>query len=136
VATRRGSPLLVGIKSTDSRYETANFIPIVYSKDNRPRSASGGPLLIKHNESISEFSLTEDFKEVEYFFASDASAIIEHTKRVIFLEDDDVAFIKDGCLSIHRLANIKLVQRPNVQYSATHFDFFFIYYFFFHIIYE
>merc|ERR1712018_737269 len=39
---------------------------------------------------------------VEYFFASDASAIIEHTNRVIFLEDDDVAAIKNGTLSIHR----------------------------------
>ena len=31
---------------------------------------------------------------VEYFFASDASAIIEHTNRVIFLEDDDVAAVR------------------------------------------
>ena len=55
---------------------------------------------------------------MEYFFASDASAIIEHTNRVrtlisseetvnrfrkvIFLEDDDVAAVKLGVLSIHR----------------------------------
>jgi len=37
------------------------------------------------------------------FFASDASAIIEHTKQVIFLEDGDVAGVLDGGLSIHRL---------------------------------
>lgn len=68
-------------------------------------------------------------KEIEYFFASDASAVIEHTNQVIFLEvgrnfgavkyrvrqinahyynsfrlqDDDVAAVKDGLLSIHRL---------------------------------
>ncbi|KHN71350.1 Glutamine--fructose-6-phosphate aminotransferase [isomerizing] 1 [Toxocara canis] len=41
--------------------------------------------------------------EVEYFVASDASAIVEHTKQVIFLEDDDVAFVEDGSLSIHRI---------------------------------
>ena len=66
---------------------------------------------------------------VEYFFASDASAIIEHTNRVIFLEvlyctvlycttvlcctalyctvifleDDDVAAVRNGTLSIHRV---------------------------------
>jgi glucosamine--fructose-6-phosphate aminotransferase (isomerizing) len=40
---------------------------------------------------------------VEYFFASDASAVIEHTNRVIFLEDDDVAAVKEGSLSIHQL---------------------------------
>ncbi len=42
-------------------------------------------------------------KEVEYFFASDASAVIEHTNRVIYLEDDDVAAVREGALSIHRL---------------------------------
>lgn len=31
------------------------------------------------------------------------SAIIEHTNRVIFLEDDDIAAVADGKLSIHRL---------------------------------
>ena len=41
--------------------------------------------------------------QVEYFFASDASAIIEHTNRVIFLEDDDVAAVANGVLSIHRV---------------------------------
>lgn len=34
--------------------------------------------------------------QVEYFVASDAAAIIEHTKQVLFLEDDDVAFVEDG----------------------------------------
>ncbi len=33
---------------------------------------------------------------MEYYFASDASAVIEHTNRVIFLEDDDVAAVVDG----------------------------------------
>lgn len=31
------------------------------------------------------------------------SAVIEHTNRVIFLEDDDVAAVTDGRLSIHRI---------------------------------
>lgn len=58
--------------------------------------------MIPRTESTSEFQPLED-KEVEYFFASDASAVIEHTNRVIYLEDDDVAAVKDGALSIHRL---------------------------------
>ena len=44
-----------------------------------------------------------DGDSVEYFFASDASAIIEHTNRVIFLEDSDVASVKGGVLTIHNL---------------------------------
>lgn len=31
------------------------------------------------------------------------SAIIEHTNQVIFLEDDDIACVKDGCLNITRV---------------------------------
>lgn len=40
---------------------------------------------------------------IEFFIASDAAAIVEHTKRVLYLEDDDVAHIAEGELHIHRL---------------------------------
>ncbi|XP_049860487.1 glutamine--fructose-6-phosphate aminotransferase [isomerizing] 2-like isoform X4 [Schistocerca gregaria] len=106
VATRRGSPLLVGIK-TKTRLAT-DHVPILYSKDpesqnqdHRPHGRGDLPIIAR-SESTAEFQPLED-KEVEYFFASDASAVIEHTNRVIFLEDDDVAAVKDGLLSIHRL---------------------------------
>nr|WPA94605.1 glutamate fructose-6-phosphate aminotransferase [Cacopsylla chinensis] len=106
VATRRGSPLLVGIK-TKTRLAT-DHIPILYGKeehglpDHRPHGRSEPLPMLPRNDSTSEFQPLED-KQVEYFFASDASAVIEHTNRVIFLEDDDVAAVKDGSLSIHRL---------------------------------
>uniref|UniRef100_A0A1B6EB27 glutamine--fructose-6-phosphate transaminase (isomerizing) n=2 Tax=Clastoptera arizonana TaxID=38151 RepID=A0A1B6EB27_9HEMI len=118
VATRRGSPLLVGIK-TKTRLAT-DHVPILYSKedlqqshntdseshsltDHRPHGRQEMPVpLLPRSDSTAEFQPLED-KEVEYFFASDASAVIEHTNRVIFLEDDDVAAVKEGALSIHRL---------------------------------
>lgn len=100
VATRRGSPLLVGIK-TKTRLAT-DHIPILYGKEHRPHGVAREVPMIPRTESTSEFQPLED-KEVEYFFASDASAVIEHTNRVIYLEDDDVAAVKDGALSIHRL---------------------------------
>lgn len=99
VATRRGSPLLVGIK-TKTRLAT-DHVPILYSKDHRPHGRQEIPLLPR-SDSTAEFQPLED-KEVEYFFASDASAVIEHTNKVIFLEDDDVSAVKEGSLSIHRL---------------------------------
>ena len=37
--------------------------------------------------------------DIEYFFASDASAIIEHTNRVIYLEVRESFNIVPGCLS-------------------------------------
>ncbi|XP_037269607.1 glutamine--fructose-6-phosphate aminotransferase [isomerizing] 2 isoform X5 [Rhipicephalus microplus] len=117
VATRRGSPLLVGLKTKS--YLSTEFIPVLYSKaltmdhkcgnqneqDHRPREAhppsnAGG---LHRTASTTEFGPPGDDKEIEYFFASDASAIIEHTNRVIFLEDDDVAAVSEGHLTIHRL---------------------------------
>lgn len=53
--------------------------------DHRPHGRNPELPVIPRSESTSEFQPLED-KEVEYFFASDASAIIEHTNRVIFLE--------------------------------------------------
>ncbi|XP_011500177.1 PREDICTED: glutamine--fructose-6-phosphate aminotransferase [isomerizing] 2-like [Ceratosolen solmsi marchali] len=115
VATRRGSPLLVGIKTKTTL--ATDHVPILYGKDDlpstvkeseattkehRPHRRSADYPIMPRSESTSEFQPLED-KEVEYFFASDASAVIEHTNRVIFLEDDDVAAVKDGALSIHRL---------------------------------
>lgn len=53
--------------------------------DHRPHGRNTELPVMPRSESTSEFQPLED-KEVEYFFASDASAVIEHTNRVIFLE--------------------------------------------------
>lgn len=50
---------------------------------------------------------------IEYFFASDASAIIEHTDRVLYLQDNDVASVKNGKMSIHRLRGSIPGDSPN-----------------------
>jgi glucosamine--fructose-6-phosphate aminotransferase (isomerizing) len=41
----------------------------------------------------------------EYFIASDATPIVEHTNSVIYLNDDDVAIIKRGELSLKTVRN-------------------------------
>jgi len=101
VATRRGSPLLVGIK-TKSKLN-ADHIPVFYSKDSR-ETPTTNVVGLPRTDSTAEFGPLGDDKEVEYFFASDASAIVEHTDRVIYLLDDDVAAVgNEGILTIHRL---------------------------------
>ena len=99
VATRRGSPLLVGIKTAD-RLAT-DHVPIFYSKDERGREPS--LTLLRRDSSRAEFTPLGEDHAAEYFFASDASAIVEHTNRVIYLEDDDVAAVSEGNLTIHRI---------------------------------
>uniref|UniRef100_A0A8C5EIB0 glutamine--fructose-6-phosphate transaminase (isomerizing) n=1 Tax=Gouania willdenowi TaxID=441366 RepID=A0A8C5EIB0_GOUWI len=95
VSTRRGSPLLIGVRS---KFELlTEQIPVQYNSGEL-RSMNS------HNRPDSSTALdSEDTSAVEYFFASDASAIIEHTNKVLYLEDDDVAVVKEGKLSIHRM---------------------------------
>lgn len=49
----------------------------------------------------------------EYFIASDATPIIEYTKNVIYLNDNEIAHIKRDELLIKRLDNV--VQTPYIQ---------------------
>ncbi|MBE9465062.1 glutamine--fructose-6-phosphate transaminase (isomerizing) [Dyadobacter subterraneus] len=51
--------------------------------------------------------------EDEFFFASDATPIIEYTKDVVYLDDYEVAVIRDGKLSIQNLDNTLKV--PYIQ---------------------
>jgi len=51
----------------------------------RPHGQTRELPVLPRSDSTSEFMPLEE-KEVEYFFASDASAVIEHTNRVIYLE--------------------------------------------------
>ena len=41
----------------------------------------------------------------EFFIASDATPIVEHTKKVVYLEDGEMAVIKDGKLSLKTIKN-------------------------------
>ncbi|CAG8757603.1 12674_t:CDS:2, partial [Cetraspora pellucida] len=107
VATRRGSPLLVGVK-TEKKLKV-DFVDVEFGTDEKVPDA--GNLLSptdgipKLRRSQSRAFLSEDGlpQPIEYFLASDPSAIVEHTKRVLYLEDDDIAHISEGELHIHRL---------------------------------
>ncbi|XP_036190174.1 glutamine--fructose-6-phosphate aminotransferase [isomerizing] 1 isoform X2 [Myotis myotis] len=96
VVTRRGSPLLIGVRSEHKL--STDHIPILYRTG---KDKKGSCNLSRVDSTTCLFPVEE--KAVEYYFASDASAVIEHTNRVIFLEDDDVAAVVDGRLSIHRI---------------------------------
>ncbi|CAJ0586718.1 unnamed protein product, partial [Mesorhabditis spiculigera] len=144
VASRRGSPLLIGIKSK-SRLSTDHF-PVSYSKALRFASSQAThlrnhdgsfvetPTVLDLSTSIHEghqgiegrhasMSHVRPFDsgnwEVEYFLASDASAIVEHTKQVLFLEDDDVAFVEEGALTIHRIKRGK-TDKESAQTREVH----------------
>lgn len=122
VASRRGSPLLIGIQT--SQHILTDDIPALYNTTRlkagidplNPFSyLSSEPPMdspeFQRSSSFSHFSVDDIERHIEYYFASDASAIIEHTNRVIFLEEDDVAAVKqDGSLSIHHVRKSKTVK--------------------------
>ncbi len=90
------------------------LIPFTSVDDNPKSHAYGSPMAQRKKSRVfrvdsggkdtsAEICPSQHGGEVEYFFASDASAIIEHTNKVIYLEDDDVAAVKGGVLSVHRI---------------------------------
>eukprot|EP00842_Homolaphlyctis_polyrhiza_P004185 jgi/Hompol1/4768/HPOL_003866-RA len=113
LATRRGSPLLIGVKT--AKKLKVDFVDVEFgaTSDAADKLAEEeGNLLTpadpqhpKIRRTHSRAFLSEDGmpQPIEYFMASDPSAIVEHTKRVLYLEDDDIAHISEGELHIHRL---------------------------------
>ncbi len=49
----------------------------------------------------------------EYFIASDATPIVEYTKNVIYLDDDNMAVIKRNELQLKNIHNVKV--QPNIK---------------------
>lgn len=49
----------------------------------------------------------------EFFMASDATPIIEYTNEVVYLNDQEIAIVKDGTLNVKNTANLPLT--PYVQ---------------------
>ncbi|KAL2915439.1 glutamine--fructose-6-phosphate transaminase (isomerizing) [Polyrhizophydium stewartii] len=112
IATRRGSPLLIGVKT--AKKLKVDFVDVEFGggEGAEKLAEEEGNLLTpadpqhpKIRRTHSRAFLSEDGmpQPIEYFMASDPSAIVEHTKRVLYLEDDDIAHINEGELHIHRL---------------------------------
>lgn len=117
IATRKGSPLLVGVRT--QKKMKVDFVDVEFPGESftPARVVSGGlpgisgmnglqlPVVDDLRRSQSRAFISDDGLPMptEFFLASDPSAIVEHTKRVLYLEDDDIAHIYDGELHIHRL---------------------------------
>ncbi|XP_057977515.1 glutamine--fructose-6-phosphate aminotransferase [isomerizing] 1 [Malania oleifera] len=82
IACKRGSPLLLGVKElTGDESSGASFHDVKFiSKNGQPK---------------------------ELFLSSDANALVEHTKKVLVIEDGEVVHLKDGGVSILKYDNGK-----------------------------
>lgn len=77
-AFKRGSPLVMGIKSVN--VDDAHEIPVTFEGETKPGI---GAVANGTRSSASHYAN-------EYYVASDINAIVEHTRRVMYLEDEDV----------------------------------------------
>jgi len=117
VATRRGSPLLIGVKREELTSTAETHIAVTTTPHKKAANdiigdnqGGDGPAPNCGTAELERvFSTTglSSADPVEFFLASDASAIIEHTKKVLYLEDGDVAHIEDGAIRISRSASRK-----------------------------
>nr|GMD36606.1 glutamine--fructose-6-phosphate aminotransferase [isomerizing] 2 [Ipomoea batatas] len=82
IACKRGSPLVLGVKD----FEEEAAIGASFSDPKFP-SSNGQPK--------------------ELFLSSDANALVEHTKKVLVIEDGEVIHIKDGGVSIYKFDQTK-----------------------------
>lgn len=132
VTARRGSPLLIGVK-TDKKLKV-DFVDVEFAgqeavnktSDSHPSLQSGllAPptgQMISRGQTQSRAFMSEDGlpQPIEFFIASDAAAVVEHTKRVLYLEDDDIAHISGGELHIHRLRSKEDEKQTPSQVAST-----------------
>lgn len=146
VAARKGSPLVIGVKT--QRRMKVDFVDVEYADEHGgalPAETASQNVAIKKaskgsdgllaptllgtpdksllHRSQSRAFMTDDGMPMpaEFFLSSDPSAIVEHTKKVMYLEDDDIAHIHEGSLNIHRLkkadgsSNVRTIQTLELE---------------------
>ncbi|KZV14837.1 Glutamine-fructose-6-phosphate transaminase (isomerizing)s,sugar binding,transaminase isoform 1 [Dorcoceras hygrometricum] len=95
IACKRGSPLLLGVKEITEETSDGAF----FNGANKFLSRNGKPK--------------------ELFLSSDASALVEHTKKVLVIEDGEVVHIKDGGASIFKFDKSKYKRGGTITRPAS-----------------
>lgn len=137
IAARKGSPLVIGVRT--QKKMKVDFVDVEFGEDGpltaerasqnvALKKSTGSSLLAPPDKSLLHRSQSRAFfsddgapQPIEFFLSSDPSAIVEHTKKVLYLEDDDIAHIHDGQLNIHRLgketgaSNVRAIQTIEIE---------------------
>ncbi|KAJ3001015.1 glutamine--fructose-6-phosphate transaminase (isomerizing) [Globomyces sp. JEL0801] len=119
VCVRQGSPLMIGIKSekkiqVDFVDVNIEHAPCNYHSKIDYIVESDASLLgvenptIRRTQSRSFLGKGGDIVPIEYFIASNTAAIVQHTKKVLYLEDDDLAHIAEGELRLGNFPHLML----------------------------
>ncbi|KAL5708297.1 glutamine--fructose-6-phosphate transaminase (isomerizing) [Ranunculus cassubicifolius] len=103
IACKRGSPLLLGVKElTGDVKNELSFNDMEFPKKN--------------------------VHPTEFFFSSDAHALVEHTRKVLVIEDGEVVHLKEGAVSILKFDydktknNVGVTRPESVQRALSVLD--------------
>ena len=113
IAVKKGSQLVIGLVPRGHwQPECIDVHPKPKQLLQAPKASPSVACEPGHTEnnkadSSAITSQIHNFGPAEFFLASDPSAIVRHTKRMVFLEDDDVAHIQGGCLIISKSSNVQ-----------------------------
>ncbi|CAN1769715.1 Glutamine--fructose-6-phosphate aminotransferase [isomerizing] 1, partial [Linum perenne] len=105
IACRRGSPLWLGVKVISSNNNDLVLIVFVVSMQELAEDNNSEPTFQDAN------FLSKDGRAKEFFLSSSTNAIVEHTKKVLMIEDDEVVHLKDKSRHGHAIARPASVQR-------------------------
>lgn len=136
VAVRKSSPLLIGLKTAGKLSFDYFGINFGTAKDDKPvsplTSPNFSPLqsprfgtgfdqnIEKVTKGVENVSLhSHKGEKVEIFLASDASALVEHTNKVIYLEDNDIAHVIAGSVNVYRPNSKAKETGPDVREIVT-----------------
>lgn len=118
VAVRKSSPLLVGLRTSGKMSLDSLGVNYGTAKDDMPISPLASPRFSPRasprlgcfdqnieavTRGVEDCTMhAHDGDQLEVFLASDASALVEHTNKVMYLEDNDIAHVSSGNVFIHR----------------------------------
>lgn len=115
-AFKRGSPLVMGIKSV--HIDETKEIPVTFSGETN--EVNGGSDSISSPAPTLTLSGSNSHFAQEYYLASDINAIVEHTRRVLYLEDEDVVhFAANGSFQFYRPESRDLSGSSGVRKPTT-----------------
>ena len=102
VACRRGSPLILGMRY-GIQADTCQS-PVSPTTPLTPKltgTTTSGPHFFEPNSNGGHHTYG-----LELFLASEASAVVEHTKQVIYLEDNDIVHMKKGEYTVYNWSDV------------------------------
>ncbi|KAJ5408270.1 Glutamine--fructose-6-phosphate aminotransferase [Penicillium cosmopolitanum] len=122
-------PLVIGVRTSkkmkvdfvDVEFSEEGALPAEQASQNAAIKKSSASLLAPPDKSLLHRSQSRAFLSDDVLPVFRPLAIVEHTKKVLYLEDDDIAHIHEGQLNIHRLtkddgtSNVRTIQTIELE---------------------